>query len=116
MSKNKDNTQKSFTAKQLIEAVENARLKKGEAIINITKREDNLVHLKWAGSSKDLLDITYTMLQNDMSIAAIICRATKDYIDTLKSCPQEWMRLTQKIASFDYSPAENVGSRKEEVS
>ncbi len=101
MNNKKETTQKHLTANQLIEAVQNADITKGEAVISIIKKANDEVHLKWKGSSKALLDITYTMLQNDMHIAAIVCRATKDYIDSLKATPQKWMELTQRIAGFD---------------
>lgn len=97
----KETTQKPISAKQLIEATKATTLQKGEAMISVIKQKDDTVHIKWSGTGKALLDSTFTLLQNDMHIAAIVCRATKDYIDSLKATPQKWMELTQRIAGFD---------------
>ena len=109
----KETTQKPISAKQLIEATKATTLKKGEAIISVIKKDNEDVHLRWAGTNKDLLDSTFTLLQNDLRIAAIVCWAAKDYIETCKGDPQKWMRLTQEIADFQGTPTSTMTGREE---
>lgn len=101
MNNKKQPTQKPISIKQLVEATKATEPKKGEAIISIIKQANESVHLKWAGTNKDLLDSAFTLLQNDVHIAAVICRASKDYLDSLKDSPQRWMELTQEVAKYD---------------
>ncbi len=110
MKKEKE-TQKPITANQLIEATQATTLKKGEAIISIIKKSNETAHIKWSGTNKDLLDSAYTLLQNDMHLAAIICRAAKDFIDSCKADPNAWAKLTNEIAGLE---GEKPDSKKEE--
>ncbi len=116
MKKEKE-TQKPITANQLIEATQATTLKKGEAIISIIKKSNETCHIKWSGTNKDLLDTAYTLLQNDMHMAAIICRAAKDFIDSCKVDPNTWMRLTNEIAGFSGDLVDNTTqqTKKEEA-
>ena len=109
----KETTQKPISANQLIEATKATSLKKGEAIISVIKKANEDVHLKWAGTNKDLLDSTFTLLHNDMHIAAIVCRAAKDYVDSCKADPRKWMELTQRIAEFQGTPTSTMKGREE---
>lgn len=116
MNNKKETTQKHLTANQLIEATKATTLQKGEAMISVIKQKDDTVHIKWSGTGKALLDSTFTLLNNDMKIAAIVCRAAKDYIETLKGNPQQWMRLTQEVAAFDELQPTTNEERKEAAS
>lgn len=103
--KQQEKNQKPLSAKQLVEQTRNVNLKKGQAIISAVKLDDETAHLKWSGTNKELMDLVFTLLHNDMHIAAIVCRASKDFIETLKADPNAWMRLTQEIQNFDgYQP------------
>ena len=110
----KETTQKPISANQLIEATKATSLKKGEAIISVIKKDNEDVHLKWAGTNEDLIDSTFTLLQNDVHIAAIVCRAAKDYIDSLKDSPQRWMELKQEVAKYDaFTKTDSAASTKD---
>jgi len=105
MKQDKKQPQKPVSVKQLVEATRSTNIRKGEAIISAIKLDDETAHLKWSGTNKELMDLVFTLLHNDMHIAAIICRASKDFIETLKTDPNAWMRLTQEIQNFDgYNP------------
>lgn len=115
-NKKQETTQKPVSTNELIEATKATSLKKGEAIISVIKKNNDDVHLKWSGTNQDLLNSAFTLLQNDLHIAAIICRAAKDYIETCKAEPEKWMRLTQEIAGFQGTPVSTMDSGKEEAS
>ncbi len=101
--KAKETTQQPVSVERLAEAVRMTMpdCKKGEALIAVVKKADSTAFIKWSGTGKDLLDSAYTLLQNDVSIAAIICRAAKDYIESLKADPNAWMRLTREVARYE---------------
>lgn len=113
--KEQEKNQKPISVKQLVEATRKANFnhKKGEAMISIIKQEDETAFIKWSGNPKDLLDAAYTLLQNDVRIAAIVCRATKDYVDSLKADPNAWVRLTNEVAKFDGLQPEKQGAMKQ---
>ena len=101
--------QKPISVKQLVEATKNANFKKSEAIVSAIKLDDETAHLKWAGTNKDIIYLVFTILHNDMHIAAIVCKATKDFIETLKTDPNAWMRLTYEIQNLDgYNPQSTI--------
>ena len=109
MKQDKKENQKPISVKQLVEATKNANLKKSEAIVSAIKLDNETAHLKWEGTNKDILDLVFTLLHNDMHIAAIVCKATKDFIETLKTDRNAWMRLTQEIQNFDgYNPQSTI--------
>lgn len=103
---NKNNQKPTFGIKQLIETSKGrVKIQKGDAIITAIKEgEDCYIHT--AGTDKDLLNTIFTVLHNDMRMAALIGRATKDYIETLKQNPAIWMELTHMVNSFDFAGAE----------
>ena len=109
MKQDKKENQKPISVKQLVEATKNANLKKSEAIVSAIKLDNETAHLKWEGTNKDILDLVFTLLHNDMHIAAIVCKATKDFIETLKADPNAWMRLTHEIQNLDgYNPQSTI--------
>lgn len=74
--------------------------KKRKVFISIEAMGDK-ADMKYSGTNRELIDCVYTMLSNDKQLAAIICTATKDFIETLKSEPKEWEELTKRISAIN---------------
>jgi hypothetical protein len=68
-----------------------------EAILYLGKDESDKVFIKYAGSNRNLIAMTGTLMKYNYGIAAIICLAAKEYIEGKKQDPNAWMELTSEI-------------------
>lgn len=99
--KQEKTTARQHTVKQLREYQANTRTKEGEAAIVITKTADNKASLGWSGTKRDLLNLLFTTCRNDRGMAALICRAAKDHVESCKQNHQAWVDLTADIVGLD---------------
>ena len=73
---------------------------KNLAHITLTLNEDGQCGIHWKGTTLQLADILYTTMLHDRKLAALICQAGKDYIETLKGDPGKWGQLTIDVAGI----------------
>lgn len=70
------------------------------AHVTLTLNEDGKCGIHWKGTTIQLADILYTTMQHDVRLAAIICQAAKDFIETCKGDAEKWRRLTVDCAGI----------------